>query len=152
MINRRSFIAGVTSLATAIAIAPRVVFAKPTPVLYGDGKHDDTEALQAWFDGDRVVYSDGAVAGGPTLANREFLISGPITLRGNAERHFTYNRVRFHSLFLVSNENFRNKAITNCVFEASTTSYGAGIDMTKSNGRPVRREKTPEGVRWYYTD
>ncbi len=35
--------------------------AEPIPILYGDGVHDDTEALQALFDGQKVRTADGSI-------------------------------------------------------------------------------------------
>jgi len=50
---------------------------EPTLVIYGDGIHDDTEALQAYVDGTAdVVYPDGRnfPQGGSTRLNTETII------------------------------------------------------------------------------
>lgn len=31
-------------------------------VIYGDGEHDDTEALEAWYRGESVYWPDGRLA------------------------------------------------------------------------------------------
>lgn len=56
--DRRKFIAGTAMTVAAIAIPCKA----STPVLYGDGQHDDTRALQAFVNGEKVIYSDGTPA------------------------------------------------------------------------------------------
>ena len=53
--NRRKFFAGLAALVTA----PLALARPHRHRLYGDGVHDDTQAMQALFDGQRVVMPDG---------------------------------------------------------------------------------------------
>lgn len=61
-VNRRSFICTSALVAAAVALAPATLFGGKRYVLYGDGVHDDTQALQAWFDGKIVYWPDGSIA------------------------------------------------------------------------------------------
>ncbi|HZU89647.1 MAG TPA: hypothetical protein VE993_10370, partial [Stellaceae bacterium] len=46
---------------------------RPTPLaLWGDGRHDDTAALNAWFRGDKVVWADSGRPVGPEIAGHTF--------------------------------------------------------------------------------
>lgn len=53
-LTRRSFLGGAVAVATVAAVAP-VFPVSPLPILYGDGKHDDTLALQALLDKQPVI-------------------------------------------------------------------------------------------------
>jgi hypothetical protein len=46
--------------------------------LWGDGKHDDTRALNAWFNGTRVVWAQSGQVIGPELAGHDFLLSSTV--------------------------------------------------------------------------
>ena len=48
-------------------------------VLYGDGKHDDTQALNAWGRGQRVLYNGKFL--GKTLHNGKFLITWEVNFK-----------------------------------------------------------------------
>jgi len=60
-----------------------------TFILYGDGEHDDADALQAWLDGKRVTYLDGSLVGDTVQGNR-LLISKSIdaTRIGSRKTHW----------------------------------------------------------------
>lgn len=59
--NRRSFFKLTAGAAIASALPLPGVAA---PIIYGDGIHDDTEALQALLDGKVVEFADPAMADG----------------------------------------------------------------------------------------
>lgn len=42
-------------------------------ILYGDGVHDDTEAMRAWFRGEAVRWADGRLA-----TNEPFHVDNPL--------------------------------------------------------------------------
>ena len=44
-------------------------------VLWGDGRHDDTAALNAWFRGERVAWAETGASVGAVIAGRTFLLS-----------------------------------------------------------------------------
>ncbi len=71
------------------------------PVLWGDGAHDDTAALNAWFRGDRVVWAQtgrpvgseigGSQSGVPQnggveLGGRVFRLTGPVYIPSGTGR------------------------------------------------------------------
>lgn len=56
--QRREFFKLSAMAGAAFALTPLFVL-DPVPVLYGDNIHDDTKAIQAWFDGERVRWADG---------------------------------------------------------------------------------------------
>ena len=51
-------------------------------VLWGDGAHDDTVALNAWFRGESVVWADTHGAVGAEIAGRTFLLSSTVYVSG----------------------------------------------------------------------
>ena len=51
-------------------------------VLWGDGEHDDTAALNAWFRGDKVVWADTREPVGAEIADRTFLLSSTVYVSG----------------------------------------------------------------------
>lgn len=48
-------------------------------ILYGDGEHDDTEALQAWYDGGIVVWPNGRAVQSH-IVRGTFAVSGSIVI------------------------------------------------------------------------
>lgn len=73
--NRRSFVATLGVGITALALMPQTLLSKPRYVLYGDGEHDDTDALQAWIEGGDVRWSNGGSVGN-WIQGKRFIISG----------------------------------------------------------------------------
>ena len=82
ILTRRGFL----QTCLALAVAPSIVRAeslmplviRTTWVLHGDGISDDTLALQAWLDGERV-WMNGAVLG-KTLRDGTFMLSRPLVI------------------------------------------------------------------------
>lgn len=94
MLTRRTFLTGVLSLVAATAVP---VIGKPIPILRGDGLWDDTDGLQAAFDGlPFIVEGDAvfdAVSEGSTRINGgSFLISRNLIIRRTLE--MTYATIR----------------------------------------------------------
>src|SRR5215472_1949809 len=56
------------------AAAPRV--------LWGDGVHDDTAALNAWFRGEKVLWAETHQTVGGEIADRTFLLSSTVYVAG----------------------------------------------------------------------
>ena len=55
-------------------------------VLWGDGKHDDTAALNAWLRGADAVWGDSGKPVGPTIIGRSFRLSSAIYVRAGTGR------------------------------------------------------------------
>jgi len=59
-------------------------------VLWGDGRHDDTVALNAWFRGDPVVWGQTGRSIGPRIANHVFRLTAPIYIPSGTGRHIEH--------------------------------------------------------------
>lgn len=81
-VSRRSFLRGALTVG-ALSVLPAIpAFAERIPTLWGDGIHDDTQALQAFLDG-KPVRVDGAFIAvrsgdGVRLSGGRFLVSDTI--------------------------------------------------------------------------
>lgn len=61
-------------------------------VLWGDGKHDDTAALNAWFHGDPVVWSQTGHSVGAQIADHVFRLSAPVYISSGTGRRIEHFR------------------------------------------------------------
>src|SRR5215469_3297932 len=52
------------------------------PALWGDGDHDDTTALNAWFRGEKVIWAETHEPVGAEIADRTFLLSSTVYVSG----------------------------------------------------------------------
>jgi hypothetical protein len=55
-------------------------------LLWGDGEHDDTAALNAWFRGERVIWAQTHDEVGAEIADRTFLLSSTVYVSGGTGR------------------------------------------------------------------
>jgi len=55
-------------------------------VLWGDARHDDTAALNAWFAGKDLVWADSGAPVGERIAGRSFRLSGAVYARAGSGR------------------------------------------------------------------
>ena len=88
--ERRNFITSIIAGATALAVLPLSFLSQPSDprlILHGDGKHDDTDALQAWFDNETVYWPNGDEVGSIILGGH-FKLSR--TIYGRNRRSFGY--------------------------------------------------------------
>ncbi|HJU18041.1 MAG TPA: hypothetical protein VJ770_16430 [Stellaceae bacterium] len=66
---------------------------RPTPLaLWGDGRHDDTAALNAWFRGESVVWADTGKPVGAAIVDRAFKLSAAIYVPSGTGRTITHFR------------------------------------------------------------
>lgn len=83
-LTRRGFLKGVLTVGAVAALPALALHGMPT--LWGDGIHDDTEALQALFDGKEVIHGDNVIvrrcAGDFRLAGGTFRISKTLEING----------------------------------------------------------------------
>jgi hypothetical protein len=56
--------------------------------LWGDGRHDDTRALNAWFRGERVVWAQTGRAIGAEIIGHDFLLSSTVFIPSGTGRRF----------------------------------------------------------------
>jgi len=62
-------------------------------VLWGDGVHDDTAALNAWLRGDAAIWGRTGGSVGPQIADHAFRLSAPIYIpsgTGRTIEHFQF--------------------------------------------------------------
>lgn len=62
-------------------------------VLWGDGAHDDTMALNAWFRGDPAIWGQTGRSVGAQISGRVFRLTSPIYISSGTERsieHFQF--------------------------------------------------------------
>jgi hypothetical protein len=79
------FAALVASVSPAAAEDQSKCSAVP-PVLWGDGEHDDTAALNAWFRGETVIWAQTHEPVGSEIADRSFLLSSTVYIHGGTGR------------------------------------------------------------------
>jgi hypothetical protein len=78
-------------LAALAAVSPAIAeersdCAAAPPVLWGDGEHDDTAALNAWFRGETVIWAQTHEVVGSKIADRRFLLSATVYVHGGTDR------------------------------------------------------------------
>jgi len=73
------------ALSAATADEPSKCAAAPH-LLWGDGEHDDTAALNAWFQGETVIWAQTHDAVGEEIADRTFLLSSAIYISSGTGR------------------------------------------------------------------
>jgi hypothetical protein len=55
-------------------------------LLWGDGEHDDTAALNAWFRGETVIWAQTDEKVGPEITDRTFLLSSVVYISSGTGR------------------------------------------------------------------
>jgi hypothetical protein len=78
-------LAALLTLAPAKAEEPSKCAAAPH-LLWGDGEHDDTAALNAWFRGETVVWAQTHEKVGADIADHTFLLSSVVYISGGTGR------------------------------------------------------------------
>ena len=78
-------LAMLVALSTAMADEPSKCAAAPH-LLWGDGEHDDTAALNAWFQGETVIWAQTHDAVGEEITDRTFLLSSAIYISSGTGR------------------------------------------------------------------
>jgi hypothetical protein len=107
---RRLAAASLVTLACAgpAAWAAQKTGCKPAELeLWGDGRHDDTRALNAWFKGDRVAWAETGQPVGPEIVGRSFLLSSTIYIPSGTGRRIE----RFQMIWPARRERVSGDAI-----------------------------------------
>jgi hypothetical protein len=76
---------GLFALASAKAEEQSKCSAAPH-LLWGDGEHDDTAALNAWFRGETVTWAQTHETVGAEIADRTFLLTSTVYVSGGTGR------------------------------------------------------------------
>jgi hypothetical protein len=84
---------GVLVLAILAAVAPLPAHGaesqhcvRPEIVLWGDGRHDDSAALNAWLRGADAIWADSGEPVGASIAGRSFRLSAAVYVTGGTGR------------------------------------------------------------------
>jgi hypothetical protein len=77
--------------AVVAALVPADAFAtqncvRAEIVLWGDGRHDDTAALNAWLRGENAIWGESGEPIGGSIAGRRFRLSAAIYVPGGSNR------------------------------------------------------------------
>jgi hypothetical protein len=83
-------------LAALLAATPAAAGGPPhcAPLpLWGDGRHDDTLALNAWLHGETVRWADTGGPIGAEIDGRVFVLSGPVYVEAGTGRTLTHFRM-----------------------------------------------------------
>jgi hypothetical protein len=78
-------LAMLVALSAAMADEPSKCAAAPH-LLWGDGEHDDTAALNAWFQGETVIWAQTHDPVGAEIADRTFLLSSVVYISSGTGR------------------------------------------------------------------
>jgi hypothetical protein len=83
--NRRTFLISLGAATAVAALAPQVFTSvpPPLPILYGDGIHDDSVALQAWLDGKLVRGPNESPVSPYLIHGKHFWLSRTLYWHGN---------------------------------------------------------------------
>lgn len=93
---------GIAAAVLAIALLARPAAAREAPdcvpvenVLWGDGTHDDTKALNAWLNGEPAIWADSGAPVGGTITGHSFRLSAAIYVRAGTGRSLADFRLRW---------------------------------------------------------
>ena len=100
-----------------------------SPVLWGDGAHDDTAALNAWFRGETVLWAQTHEPVGSEIAGRDFLLSSTVYIHSGTGRKMK----RFRMVWP-----WRNEIVTGGTIAAGDDPEGQPVadGITKVNADP----------------
>jgi hypothetical protein len=121
-------------VAVLIAVSPAAAdeqskCAAAPPVLWGDGTHDDTAALNAWFRGETVLWAQTDETVGSEIADHKFLLSSTVYIHSGTGRKME----RFQMVWP-----HRNEVVTGGTITAGTDpdSQPVADGITKVNADP----------------
>jgi hypothetical protein len=80
------FLAVIACLAALPVHAATQDCTKVPVVLWGDGRHDDTAALNAWLRGHDAIWADAGTPVGATIGGRHFRLSSAIYVQAGTGR------------------------------------------------------------------
>ena len=88
---RRDCVVALLLALTIVALPARAPAAPPhcvaaAVVLWGDGRHDDTGALNAWLKGRPAIWGDSGAPVGPSISGRAFRLSSAIYVTAGTGR------------------------------------------------------------------
>ena len=123
-----ALVAAPIAVSPAAADEPLKCAAAP-PVLWGDGEHDDTAALNTWFRGETVLWAQTHQTVGSEIADRTFLLSSTVYIHSGTGRKME----RFQMVWPQ-----RNEIVTGGTIAAGNDPEGQPVadGITKVNSDP----------------
>jgi hypothetical protein len=76
---------GALALPASLAAEPQHCV-PPAIILWGDGRHDDSVALNAWFRGADAIWAENGAPVGAIITGHSFRLSAPVFVRGGTGR------------------------------------------------------------------
>jgi hypothetical protein len=86
MIVLAMVVAAVAGTASPAEVEERSKCAEAPHLLWGDGEHDDTAALNAWFRGETVIWAQTHEPVGEKIADRTFLLRSAVYITSGTGR------------------------------------------------------------------
>jgi len=86
MMHRAAALLAAMLVVSAARAEDQAKCAAAPPVLWGDGAHDDTAALNAWFRGETVVWAQTHEAVGSLIADHDFQLSSTVYIHSGTGR------------------------------------------------------------------
>lgn len=133
------------SLIVAAALSIPAVAAEPQHcvpadiVLWGDGRHDDTTALDAWFHGAAAIWGDSGEPVGGDIAGRSFRLSAAVYVPGGTGRSLR----NFHMLWPERGESVTGGAIMTGD-DPDRAPIASGIDIVGGDPGEGKPFETPD--------
>jgi hypothetical protein len=84
--SRRLVAIALLAFAAAAATAGAAERQECVLTLWGDGRHDDTKALNAWFKGDPVVWAENGRLVAATITGHDFLLTSTVYIPSGTGR------------------------------------------------------------------
>src|SRR5271155_1778467 len=84
LVRRDCFVAALLAMTCLFIISSLARAAEPQHclrpgiVLWGDGRHDDSAALNAWFSGAAAIWAESGEPVGASIAGHSFRLSAPL--------------------------------------------------------------------------
>jgi hypothetical protein len=94
IVRRDCFVAALLAMTSLFLVSSSVPAHAAEPqhcvradiVLWGDGRHDDSAALNAWFGGAAAIWAESGEPVGAAIAGRSFRLSAPLYVSGGTGR------------------------------------------------------------------
>jgi hypothetical protein len=90
-----AFLLALAPLWTMPALADERRCVRAENILWGDGRHDDTVALNAWLRGEDAIWADTGKSVGAMIADRSFRLSSAVYVIGGTGRSLRDFRLLF---------------------------------------------------------
>lgn len=108
-------------------------------ILWGDGRHDDTTALNAWFAGREATWAETGKPVGPVISGHQFRLSAAVYVPGGTGRELE----NFRMLWPERGETVSGGQIRSG-HDPDAAPVAAGIDIVGGDGGEGKPFEAPE--------